>query len=241
MSLLSTLAKVAVGIAVAKGVQGMTGKRGAGATRGAGRGSIFGDLMSPGGAAGGALGGLGSMLAGRTGSGSGLGGLLESLQGPRAPAAPQGSLQGVAAPGSGSLGALLNQSLDRFGEPDTTPTPDQEDAARVMLRAMLQAAKSDGRIDADEKKSLMGQLDDVSADEMAFINEELARPVDVAGLARDVPDGMQAQVYSMSLLAIDVDNKAEANYLNQLARALNIDPQQANDIHDKMGEPRLYS
>jgi len=49
MSLLSTLAKVAVGVAVAKGVSSMAAGAGQKSAGGAGTGSIFGDLLSPGG------------------------------------------------------------------------------------------------------------------------------------------------------------------------------------------------
>lgn len=239
MSLLSTLAKVAVGVAVAKGVSGMAGgqQRGTTSSRGAGTGSVFGDLLSGMGGGGGAGGGLGQVLSGRGNSSGGLGGLLESLSQSSRPA---GDIQ-AQAPQGGSLGDLLNQSLDSFGEPDTAPSADQEDAAKVMLRAMLQAAKSDGRIDADEKKKLLGQIGDISPDEMEFINQELERPVDVEGLIRDVPRGMGAQVYTMSLMAIDLDSKNEAKYLHQLATGLNISPTEANAIHTRMGEPTIYS
>ncbi len=260
MSLMGTLAKVAIGVAMAKGASSMAaGRSGGGATRpssgGAGTGSIFGDLLSPGGSGSasqgggagglgdilkdlsgggaGGLGGLGSILSGKSGSGGGLGGMLDGLSQSSRPTGGQ-------APSGGSLGELLNQSLNQFGEPDTAPTPDQEDAAKILLRAMLQAAKSDGRIDEDEKKNLLGQVGDISKDEMAYINEELARPVDVKALANDTPASMASQVYSMSLLAIDLDSKNEANYLHELAQALNIGARDANAIHEQMGEPKLY-
>ncbi|HHS89340.1 MAG TPA: tellurite resistance TerB family protein [Rhodobacteraceae bacterium] len=210
---------------------------------GGGLGSIFGDKYSPrqpGGSGGGLpdLGGLGQILAGRGGGqGGGLGGLLEGLS---QASRPKGNIE-VATPKGGSLGDLLNQSLERFGEPEAAPEPEHEEAAKVMLRAMLQAAKSDGRIDAKEKDKLLGQLGDISDEDMAFINEELAKPVDVRALARDVPFGMAEQVYTMALLAIDLDNRKEAEYLNDLAGALGIDHADANAIHEKMGEPKLYA
>ena len=249
MSLLGTLAKVAVGVAVAKGVSTMTrggsgasggglgdllgGALGGGSTGGAGTGSVFGGDRSPATTKSG--GGLGELLAGRGSQSGGLGGLLESLsQASRPDDAP------VAAPAGGSLGDLLNQSLQRFGEPETTPTSSQEDAARLMLRAMLQAAKCDGRIDEAEKKKLFSELGDIDREEMAFINDELAAPVDIEGLARDVPRGMGSQVYLMSLMGIDLDSKKEAEYLHQLAQALSIAPQEANAIHKRLGVPAIY-
>lgn len=280
MSLLSTLAKVAVGVAVAKGVGGMAKGGTTRSSRGAGTGSIFGGANSSGGgslgdllagAAGGAgglggllkgvtggssgglggltdlltggssssaggLGGLGKILSGAGGSTGGLGGLLEGLSQASSPSQAK-----VAPPTGGSLGDLLNQSLDNFGEPAVAPQPAQEESAKVLLSAMLQAAKSDGRIDAEEKKNLLGKLGDISASENEFISEQLAKPVDAAALAASTPRGMESQVYMMSLLAIDLDSKEEANYLHQLAQGLNIEPNEANSIHEKMGEPKLYS
>jgi uncharacterized membrane protein YebE (DUF533 family) len=45
----------------------------------------------------------------------------------------------------------------------------------------------------------------------------------------------------MSLLAIDLDSKPEAQYLDQLAKGLNINQQQCNAIHEKLGVPQLYA
>lgn len=237
MSLLGTLAKVAVGVAIAKGVttlsQNRTAQRPGGS---AGTGNPFGEKNSPG-ADG--LGDLMDMLGGSKGASGGLGSMLEGLS--KASRPSSGGAIASTPPTSGSLGDLLNQSLDNFGEPVSQPEPEHEDAARVLLRAMLQAAKSDGRIDANEKEALMSKLGDISQDEMAFINDELAAPVDIDGLARDVPDGMENQVYMMSLVAIDLDQKAEAEYLHNLAQALSIDPRESNAIHEQMGEPKLYS
>lgn len=259
MSLLSTLAKVAVGVAVAKGVSSMASGKSGGASRGgAGTGSIFGGANSrpSGQGSDNPLGDLGSILSGRSGgeaASGGLGGLLESLAGGASGSSGGGGLldslsqasrpgggQMVPPPRGGSLGDMLNQALDHYGEPDTPPAQEHEDAARVMLRAMLQAAKSDGRIDDAEKKTLLDKLGDVSREDMAFIEEELQNPVDIKGLARDVPPGMGAQVYTISLLAIDLDNKNEAQYLHELAQALGVDRRHVNAIHEQMGEPQLY-
>ena len=236
MSILSTLAKVAVGVAVAKCVSTMASGAGRPSGRSVGSGSIFGDLLSPDGSTQGS-GGLGQILSGSGGTQGGLGGLLESLS----QASQSRGDAPVAAPSGGSLGDMLNQSLDHFGEPLTAPEPAQEETAKILLRAMLQAAKSDGRIDAEEKTELLGRLGDISSDEMAFVNDQLAAPVDVAALAADVPRGMGGQVYMISLLAIDLDEKAEAQYLHELAQALAIEPREANAIHQRMGEPKIYS
>ena len=263
MSLMKTLAKVAVGVAVAKGAQSMMKGGGAG-----GLGDLMGSLG--GGSSGGARsasagGGLEDLLGGLLGGASGgkipggLGGLLESLGG--AGGASGGGLQsilaGLAGAAGGSLpsttkarprtnsadfGRVLNSSFDANPEPEIEPTADQEAAAALMLRAMIQAAKSDGKLDEDEKDRLLGKLgDEVDAEEAAFVQKELEAPVDVDKLVADTPRGLGRQVYAVSVLGINLDHKAEAQYLHQLAEGFGIDPQEVNEIHAKLGAPALYT
>ncbi len=244
MSLMKTLAKVAIGVAVAKGVGKMVnpGRASAGTRRGSGGGGIFGDTYSPGNAGGASRGGsgtgledlMGSILGGKAGGNAGsmggLGGLIEGLTGAKA-----------GAPSGGSFGDKLNQTFDRFGEPEVAPTQDEEDKAGVMLKAMIQAAKSDGQIDQGEKDKLLKNLGDVSREEMQFVQNELSSPVDVNKLASEVPRGSEQQVYMMSVLGIDLDNQKEAQYLHEFATALGVSKSEVNAIHQQLGVPALYS
>ena len=287
MSLTGKLAKIAIGIAVAKGVKKMMGGGNAQKSTGGlgsilgqlgqasqgqsggglgsilgqlgqssgnqsgGLGSILGQLgQSAGGQSSGGLGGLLGSLAG-AGSGSssqsGVGGMLGSLLGGSQQSQSGGGLGGLLgslAQGSnsgGGLGSLLNQAMDNFGEPETEPTTEDEQTAGILLSAMLQAAKADGQIDEEEKAVIMEHLNDASPEEMSFIQEQFNAPVDPEGLARSIPRGMEQQAYAMSLLAIDLDNKNEANYLHTFAQGLNLDQQTVNAIHSQMDEPALYS
>ena len=282
MSLMKTLAKVAIGVAVAKGVSSMTGK---GRTQ-SGGGGLLGALTGGGGdqSGGGGLlealtggGGLGGMLDGlsdastprggvQTGSsGGGLDSILNGLTSKGSAAGGLGDLLGGMTKGGGNLGGLLggllgagaaatqtadtelsfgekfNQSLAHGGEPDIAPTPQQEVAAGLMLRAMIQAAKSDGKIDDAEREKLLDKLGDISPEERDFINAELAAEIDVKGLARQVPNGMEAQVYTMSIMGINLDNQAEAQYLHDFATELGIDKPSVNTIHAQLGVPTIYS
>ena len=104
----------------------------------------------------------------------------------------------------------------------TQPTADQEAQAEIILKAMISAAKSDGQLDQQEQEKIVGQLgDDVSPEEANFVRQEMQAPVDLNGLIRSVPAGMEQQVYLMSLMAIDLDSQAEAQYLDQLRQGLN--------------------
>lgn len=249
MSLVGTLAKVAMGAMVAKGVSGAL--KGGGAGAGGGLGGLLGGVLSQ---AGG--GGLGSMLGGQQGQQGGagglggmLGGLLSGQQGGQQGQAQQGgglgglleSLSGGGQQqqgGAGGLGDLLNAALAGNEQP---PSPTAEQQAEICLRAMLNAAKCDGQIDAAEQQKITGQIGDISPEEAEFIRNEMASPMDFDTFVQSVPKGMEQQVYLMSILAIDLDSQVEAQYLDKLAKGLNIDQQTSNAIHLKLGVPALYS
>jgi uncharacterized membrane protein YebE (DUF533 family) len=235
MSLMKTLGRIAIGVAVAKGIGHVMRKSSGG---GAGNGGLFGGKHSPqidqAASSGGLQDVLGGILSGGKSGGGGLGGLLQDI-GNTVPRGQRG-----ASPDNGTFGRSLNSALDNFGEPEMPPPPPQEELAGLMIRAMLQAAKSDGKIDEAEKKRLLDTLGDVSEDEAAFVNEALAQPVDAKALAREVPSGAEEQIYIMSVMGIDLDNRAEATYLHDLATALGLGQSQVNDLHADLGAPALY-
>lgn len=270
MSLVGTLAKVAMGAMVAKGVSGalkggagggglggllggmlggqqggggglggmLGGQQGQQAGAGGGLGGLLGGLAGgsqQGGGLGGALGQIlgGQQQGGQAGqAGGGLGGLLDSLGG------GAGGGAGGGQQGGGGLGDLLNSALAGNEQP---PTPTAEQQAEVCLRAMLMAARADGEIDAAEQQKITGQLGDISQEEADFIRNEMANPPDFNTFVSGIPQGMEQQVYLMSLLAIDLDTQAEAQYLDRLAKSTNIDNATSNAIHQKLGVPQLYS
>jgi len=252
MSLVGTLAKVAVGAMVAKGVSGALRGGGGGLggllgglTGGAGGGGLGGMLGGQqggqqGGQAGGGLaGGLGGLLSGQQQGGQqqtgaaagGLGGLLESLGG------AQAGQQAPQQPQQGGFGDLFNNAL--AGQ-EPQPDPAAEQQAEVMLRAMLMAARADGQIDAAEQEKITGNLGEIGEEEANFIRNEMANPTSLEAFISTIPAGMEQQVYLMSLLAIDLDTQEEAQYLDKLAKSLNIDQATSNAIHAKLGAPALY-
>lgn len=235
MSFVKALAAVAMGFAAAKGMDkyktmgGMSGMqdmlKGAGDSPMADQlGRLAEQMGVPGGSAGvkKMLGQMGASTASATEAGAaGLGGLMASMRG----AAETGSKQATD----------MMEAL--FGD---TPAADaMEQQAKLMLRAMIQAAKADGQIDAEEQKAIMARLGDLSEEEKAFVRAELQAPVDVAGLVRDAGTASREQVYSTSLAAIRVDNVAEATYLRNLALGLGLSDAERDAIHDRMGVPRL--
>lgn len=273
MSLMKTLAKVAIGVAVAKGagalmkkgqstkqtsstggIGGLLGgltQSGTGSTNAGGLQDMLGGLM--GGGHGGS-GGLGSLLEGLGSAKGGKGGGLQDMLGGLASAGGAGGLMGALSGALGgttsqattqntsSFGQVLNSAFDANPEPAIEPTQDQEVAAGLMLRAMIQAAKSDGQFDEAEREKLIGQLgDEVDSQEAKFVQSEMQAPVDVEGLVSQVPRGMEQQVYAMSVLAINLDSQAEAKYLHQLAQGMGLNSDVVNDVHAQLGVPSLYT
>lgn len=230
MSLMGTLGKVAMGVIVAKGVGKMMGGSRGGS--GGGLGGLLGSLTGGGSSSanqssGGGLGDLLGGLSGKSGGG-GLGGILDSLGG--------GSQS--SGKSSGGFGDLFNNALQGN---DVSANDDQEKQAEILLRAMINGAKADGKLDEDEKKKIVGHLGDISDDEARFVQQELAAPLDVKAFINDVPRGMEEQVYMMSLFAIDLDSNDEAHYLSELAKGLNISHEVCNQINAKMGAPAIFA
>ncbi len=148
---------------------------------------------------------------------AGLGGLMTALGG------------GMAA-GGAQAGSMIDAMTGTTAATDT-----MEENAKLMIRAMIQAAKSDGQVDSDEQARIMEHIGDLGKTERAFIEAELAAPVDPAALAADASDQMKAQVYATSLMAIRVDTVSEATYLQELADALGLSAEARARIHKSMG------
>ncbi|WP_298933389.1 DUF533 domain-containing protein [uncultured Ruegeria sp.] len=233
MSFMKALASVAVGFAAAKGLDkykqmgGMAGLQ---------------DMMK------GSDGGFGMDQLGKMAEQFGMPGGASGLQD------MMGKMgMGGGAAGAAGLGGLLNamQGAARTGSQQTTNmmetvfqgTPAgaaMEEQAKLMLRAMIQAAKSDGELDEQEKDTILGELgDDISDEERAFVQEQLNAPIDVMGLAADSGAPLKTQIYATSLAAIRLDNEREASYLHQLSTALGLSDEERDQIHTYMGAPNL--
>jgi uncharacterized membrane protein YebE (DUF533 family) len=201
---------------------------------GGGLGDLLGQMM------GGAPGGGGQSAQG-SGLGDLLGGLLGGGQGARS-AAGGGAMAMLGGLAMQALKAYMAQSAaapQRFAAADAAALVDGE-AERLALRAMLDAMKADGRIDAAEADKLNAKLaeDGVTADERAFVEAELRRPCDPSALAAEIRNPAQgAQIYAAALLAIAVDTEAERAYLRALAKALALPAESVAELHRATGAP----
>ena len=231
-------------------------------TQGGNMGDLLGGLLRGGAQQPQAGGGLGDLLGSLVGggqaqrqapAGGGMGDLLGSLLGGGNASQNTGGLGGA-----GGLGGLLGGALTKYAQAQNADAPtlnhdncdhlpmgvdaqQATDQATLIIRAMINAAKSDGGIDKEEQEAIIGKLGDVSEAEANFVRSEIQAPLDVNGFIRSIPRGMEQQIYAVSLTAIDLDSNKEAKYLDQLAKGLNISPQIANQIHEQLGAPVIYS
>jgi uncharacterized membrane protein YebE (DUF533 family) len=110
----------------------------------------------------------------------------------------------------------------------------QEDLDRALVRAMIGAAKADGRIEPDEQKRIEEQVATLGLDAgiRSFVHEELSGPLDIdAIVAPAVCEETAAEIYAASLIAIDPARAAEQAYLTLLAARLNLAPGLVNHLH----------
>lgn len=225
----------------AQGQQGQGGDFG-GAFGGGGTGNS-GDLLQR---ATGMLGGFGGGAV--TG---GLAGLLLGSKSGRKLAGNALTYGGMAVAGALAYRAYQNYQAGKAPTPATAasvpllPPPadtpfnptseaDQQSLGRHLLRAMIAAAKADGHIDAAEQANIFAQMDrmNVDADDKVFVMDELRKPLDVDAVAKAARSPEEAaEIYTVSLLAIDVDNPSERAYLALLAARLNLDEKLVAHLH----------
>ena len=142
-------------------------------------------------------------------------------------------LGGLAAVGGIAYKAFQNWQAGKALNPSDIGKPigdlsgtDEQNRSEKLLVAMISAAKADGHIDSEELANIKRQLPQLGfdSDAAAFIEAELAKPLDVGGVAAlaDTPE-TAAEIYLASRLLIDVENDLERRYLQDLARAMKLE------------------
>jgi len=157
---------------------------------------------------------LGSLMRGRGGSGGGLGGLLGGMLGG----------------GKSQADATSRDERDQI-----------DDEATLLLRAMINAAKADGKIEKEEVDNIVQRLGDLDAAEKQFLEAEFKAPLDVSAFCATVPDELNEEAYAFSVMGMRLDTQQEAQYLGAVAQGLRLDPKVCNAIHDKLGAPKIFT
>jgi uncharacterized membrane protein YebE (DUF533 family) len=149
---------------------------------------------------------------------------------------PFASLRAIATAAAESLGPIRQKLSTSTVAPWAAASPEQARAI-LLLRAMIAAAKADGEVDPEERARIVARLRaaGAEADVQRFVEEELARPVDLYAITSEVRDAATAaEVYAASLAAIRVDTEAERRYLDNLALRLGLDRVAVDEINRRL-------
>jgi uncharacterized membrane protein YebE (DUF533 family) len=202
-----------------------------------GLGGLLGGLLG-----GGAAGGLGGLLGGSNSGGLGaLGALLGGLLGVGNSAAPAGRSGGTNYAMLASLGMMAFQAYQSWQRlhPNSAPaqslmTVDQLDGPAVdahshaILRALIAAAKADGRIDEREQAAIQAEIACHAGepDLQAWIKAEVSKPLNAAEVAQAATSpAMAAEMYLVSVMLVDGREEAERIYLDEFAYHLKLAPE----------------
>jgi uncharacterized membrane protein YebE (DUF533 family) len=213
---------------------------------------LLGQLLGSG-AAGGFAGGLagsltGNLLSSKKGLKMGksavkMGGI--AAVGALAYAAYQRYSSGTATGGQAAM-PEGRSAVPQSNEPELVPAPEgsafipakndtagQEALGLTLVRAMIAAARSDGRLDAQESQAIFQRIESLGLDpeSQSLLVAEMGRPADMDAIVESATSPeVAAEIYIASLLAIDVDTAAEQSYLSMLAARLNIPPDLAAEL-----------
>ena len=116
------------------------------------------------------------------------------------------------------------------------PPSSQEEHSRVILTAMVAAAKADGNFDEREQQLIHEQVVKFGDPDLAtWVQQEINKPLDVNEITSLVttPE-MAAEIYLTSLVVVDEQNESEKTYLDTLAEKLGLDPQLRKEIEQQL-------
>lgn len=242
MQLLGAMAQG--GISPSSGARMQNAANVSGDVQGGGLQGILSGLMGAGqnlvNSAGQAVGGKDNLAA------AGVGALLGALSGGSRSSVPLGGVGGGV---MGLLGMMAFKALKSAGQasqptagitaPAGTGAQVFENDAHLILTAMLDAAKADGTVDADELNRITSKMKEAGIDQagMNYVIGQLQSPMAteaIVAAVRGRPE-LAAQVYSVSLMAIEVDTPAERAYLDRLAAGMGLAPEVARNIEQLVG------
>ncbi len=95
----------------------------------------------------------------------------------------------------------------------------------TLVRAMISVARSDGRLDAEESTTIFQKIEslELDSDSQKLLVKEMSQPVDMDAIVNTASSPeVAAEIYTASLLAVDVDSAAEKAYLAMLAARLEL-------------------
>ena len=205
-----------------------------------------------GGGSGGGLSGLGGLLGGLLNSsgggsasaGGGLGGLLGGLGGllggaPAGGGTTQTRSGGMNYAALASLGMAAFQAYQAWQRQQASApqqaiqTVDQLDGqeaeahSHAVLRALVAAAKADGRIEENEQQMISTEIGRHTDEPQLkqWLDDEVAKPLNAADFAEYAADpGLATEVYLATVMLVNDQAPKERSYLDELAAQLRREP-----------------
>jgi uncharacterized membrane protein YebE (DUF533 family) len=110
--------------------------------------------------------------------------------------------------------------------PPRVPAPPPPSEGLLLVRAMVAAAKADGRLDATERKAILDRLEiaGLSVAERDIVLADFDRPATAEELGKGVKDALlAARIYAAAAAAAGERCAAEQAFLAALAKALKLD------------------
>ncbi len=108
-----------------------------------------------------------------------------------------------------------------------------EQRSLELLQAVILASRADGHIDESEQALITEQIDALGADRELhdWVEQQLRAPLDAEALARQADSPQAArEIYLVSVAVIDEQNPMERAWLDQLAKALDLEPALAGEL-----------
>lgn len=152
------------------------------------------------------------------------------------PAAPQQQVS-TSQPPPIPGGAASPPPMPQEQQANVNLTGDEQELALLLLQTMIAAAHADGEMDQEEETRILEELQGQGLDkeEKQFILMQLHSPKSIAELVGRVENPMVAQtMYSLAASTIVVDTAQERQWLDELAKALNISPVMQKFIEEEL-------
>lgn len=133
--------------------------------------------------------------------------------------------------------APVQQPVAPVQQPVAAVAPAELDPpARLLLRAMVFAARADGHIDATEQDRISKVVAQMAPgqDTNALLGQLLNAPIDPAALAAEIRSAEQGEdLYRLSCMIVDIDHFMERSYLDALAAALKISEARKGQLEEE--------
>ena len=151
--------------------------------------------------------------------------------------------------GLAAIGGLAYQTYQKWQQENSgqamSPAADvtalsDKDAmvrSRLLVKAMVAAAKADGQIDEKERLNINKQIAKLELDDDSalFISDEMVKPLNAKEIADEVDSPeTAAEIYLVSRAIIDVDNEKELSYLHELEKALDLPVELVTELDKKI-------